>query len=294
MNNRLKGALLVGGTTALFSTFGLASRSVGLNGWQLAFLLNIGGLALGFLIAPGGTFTDDRTWPYALLAAILYLDNALILGAYAHTTFARAILLHYLGPVWVALYELLPFGRTPFNIIKPLWTILFAALSVVAIILMARPGTIAFQYGEVLALLSSLTLAGLIIGQNRLSRTAEPGDLMYTLVKWGFLFGAPAALYFSWPLSHLQFGLTSLGLGVFYGVIFRGVGTYAYNAGTRYLSGTAASFLGLLEIVGTSILGWLVYSEVPTSLTVVGGLLIVLINVAMIHPPAFMRTADPY
>lgn len=292
MNNRLLGSLLVGGTTAVFATYGVVSREIPLNAWQLTTILNFGGALLGYWLADGTTFTLNSKWPYIIVGVTLYIDNALVLGAYANTTFARAILIHYLGPIWVALYELSPQRRTKYNLIRPLYTIMLAIISVVGLFTMINPeSSTSINLGDMYAFLSSFTLAGLILGQNRLSRTASPSDLMYVLSKWGFIISLPIAI--AVPTIHtgkVTVNASAILAAVVCGLLFRGIGTYCYNYGTRYLSGTAASFLGMFEVVGAVLVGQLIYGEIPALFTIIGGIIIVTVNLIMIYPPKIIRS----
>jgi drug/metabolite transporter (DMT)-like permease len=276
--------ILAASTAALFIRLAYAaegSGSVGLGLLLATVRLSVASLVL--LPAWWGTRKTNLK-PGALRSAAL---AGIFLGAHlalwitslAYTSIAASATIVTTNPIWVALILWLWRRETP------------ARLTAVGIVVAFCGGAlIAFGdaggasagpkplLGDLLALLGALTVSlYLIFGREAQHRGMGVGRYVATAYAVGALTLLPTPLllgtgYSGWSGEVYLYGLLLA-------FIPQLVGHTSFNWAVRWVSPTLVALVILAEPVGSSILGYLVFGEVPGSL-VLGGAAVLLVGVA--------------
>jgi drug/metabolite transporter (DMT)-like permease len=184
-----------------------------------------------------------------------------------YTSVAASVVLVSTQPVFVAVLAYLLFGErtTPLSFLG-----IIVAISGTAVIALGETvGSSAF-YGNVLALIGAVTVAVYVL-IGRSSRTGGVGVLPYSIVVYSAAAATllPVALLFDvhlWGYSgQTWFWLAAITLGP------QLMGHTVFNWALRYVQASVISGTILAEPVVAALLAWLVLSERPGLLTLVGG-----------------------
>ncbi|GIW55004.1 MAG: hypothetical protein KatS3mg082_1408 [Nitrospiraceae bacterium] len=268
MKPQVAGSLMVLSSLAIFSTFGISTRFLGLNPVIIVFFYAVSAAPAFFVIScarfRGVRWLRDPAWPrYLLVAAVLCVDLALLLYAYSKTSMARTAFLHFAGPVWIILVS-----KRDGRLLTDLG-LAAAALFGVACVFSGRSGT-ADILGDTAAFLSSFTLAGNVLAQKAASpRNAIPVvGFFYAFFMAALLL--PVVLML--PLGHIPTSIVPLG------VLYLCLGTGLYNLGVRRIAAKTAGIFGYFEVFLASIWGILFFGERLLWLAVVGMVTIAAVN----------------
>lgn len=210
-----------------------------------------------------------------LLALLLLLNSFTFLFAYQKTTFANAVLTHYIAPVFVALlgYLFLKERITKVDLIA---------------LVMAMAGLwIMFGGGDFMACLSNLPwppskmdseTIGVISGLGSgffyallivMVRAFVKRQNPYVLVFFQNLFIVLYLMPFFRPIS-----LETLALMCIMGLVHSTVAPYLYYYGLTGVPAHRAAVLGYLEPLGSIVFGMIFFNEWPGTAVYAGGLLI--------------------
>ena len=195
------------------------------------------------------------------------------------TTAANSIFLQYTGVAYVLLLEPLLL-KVPYRRVNIITTVVcFLGMSLFFMEGFDASG----GWGLVIAALSGIAYAGFILGQR-----ANPPEYHVSAVFWGnvvvvliglptFLASAPFTSEAHWMLAYL-------------GLIQMGLGYLLFTYGLKRTTATETSLITMLEPLFNPV--WVVigYGEKPSTLAIIGGLIIVL---ALIVRILVLRKASP-
>jgi drug/metabolite transporter (DMT)-like permease len=183
------------------------------------------------------------------------------------TSVAASVVLVSTQPIFVAVLAYLVFGERT----APLsFAGILVALAGTAIIAADRTVGSAALLGNVLALLGAVTVAVYVL-IGRSSRTGGVGVLPYSVVVYSAAAATllPAALVFDVPLwgfsGETWFWIAAITLGP------QLMGHTVFNWALRYVEASLISGVVLAEPVLSALLAWLILSERPGLLTMLGG-----------------------
>jgi drug/metabolite transporter (DMT)-like permease len=183
------------------------------------------------------------------------------------TSVAASVVLVSTQPVFVAILAYLAFGERT----APLsFAGILVSLAGTAVIAADRTVGSAALLGNVLALVGAVTVAVYVL-IGRSSRTGGVGVLPYSVVVYSTAAATllPAALAFGIPLwgfsGETWFWLAAITLGP------QLIGHTGFNWALRYVEASVISGIVLAEPVVSALLAWLILSERPGLLTLLGG-----------------------
>jgi drug/metabolite transporter (DMT)-like permease len=277
--------VLAASTAALFIRLAYAAEgggSVGLGLLLAAVRLSVASLVLlpawwGFRKASPH---QAGAMGYAVLAGIfLGVHLALWIISLAYTSIVASATIVTTNPIWVALILWLWRGERPSRLTA---AGIIVAISGGALIAVGDAGGASAGsnplLGDLLALGGALTVSlYLICGREAQHRGLGLGHYVATAYLVGALTLLPAPLllgsgYSGWPAEVYLYGLLLA-------FIPQLVGHSSFNWAVRWISPTLVALVILAEPVGGSILGFLVFGEVPGYL-VLAGAAVLLIGVA--------------
>lgn len=204
---------------------------------------------------------------------------------------ARSVLLVTCHPIFTLLASRIFLGET-FSW-RNLWAILLAFLGIIIIFAeswTSIKGNVSFLIGDLLALAGAVTIVGYIIVGRRL-RTKIPifsyAAIVYAicaLVLW------PAALASgtSWQLFNGQDLLLLLALAIIPTI----GGHTVFNFLLKDVSATMISIAFLGEPLGAALLAWLLWRQIPSHFTILGGIC-VLIGIYLVELPVNSPANSP-
>ena len=276
--------VLAASTAALFIRLAYeveGSGSIGLGLVLAAVRLSVASLVLlpawwGLRKAPRGAGARG----YAVLAGIfLGLHLALWIISLAYTSIVASATIVTTNPIWVALFLWLWRGERPSRLTAAGIVVAISGGTLIAVgdaggsSAGTRP-----LLGDLLALGGALTVSlYLILGREAQHRGLGLGQYVATAYVVGALTLLPAPLllgsgYSGWPAEVYLYG-------ILLAFIPQLVGHSSFNWAVRWVSPTLVTLVILAEPVGGSILGYLVFGEVPGAL-VLAGATVLLIGVA--------------
>jgi drug/metabolite transporter (DMT)-like permease len=276
--------VLAASTAALFIRLAYAAQgsgSVGLGLLLAAVRLSVASLVL--LPAWWGlrkASPEPGAMGYAVLAGIfLGVHLALWIISLAYTSIVASATIVTTNPIWVALILWVWRGEKPSRLTA---AGIIVAISGGALIAVGDAGGASAGsnplLGDLLALGGALTVSVyLIFGREAQHRGLSIGQYVATAYVVGALTLLPTPLllgsgYSGWPVEVYLYGLLLA-------FIPQLVGHSSFNWAVRWISPTLVALVILAEPVGGSILGFLVFGEVPGAF-VLAGAAVLLIGVA--------------
>jgi drug/metabolite transporter (DMT)-like permease len=201
------------------------------------------------------------------VAALYGLGSITFISAVFNTSTANLVFILAFNPMFSALLSWLFLGERP----RPATFAAMAAMVVgVGIIVGGSMGS-GHLFGDVLALCSAFSIAGAITVSRASGKdmgfTALVGVVLPCLVavfmvgKTGYHVAAP------WWI-------------VFNGAVIMPISFFCLAAGPRYISGPEVSMFYLLETVLAPVWVWMIFSEVPSRNSLVGGVILIVTLVA--------------
>jgi len=168
-------------------------------------------------------------------------------------------------PILIALISVIGFGE---KIDTGRWIAIF--IGFVGVLVIIRPGTEAFHPAILLCVIGAILYASFNILTRRLARDNHPGATQWTSAFVASVVLAPFALW-QWQMPHgwLQWSLLILTgcLG--------GFGHWAIASAHRYVSAAVLGPFLYQQIIYMTLLGWLIFNQVPDHFMVVGTLIVV-------------------
>ncbi|MGN6539073.1 MAG: DMT family transporter [Mesorhizobium sp.] len=203
-----------------------------------------------------------------LAAAVLYgLGSITFITAVFNTSTANLVFILAFNPMFSALLSWLFLGERP----RPATFIAMAAMIVgVAIIVGDSMGS-GHLLGNVLALSSAFCVAGAIT----ISR-ASGKDMGFTA-----LVGVALPLIVAtFMVGKTGYQVTEPWWIIFNGAVIMPISFFCLAAGPRYISGAEVSMFYLLETVLAPVWVWMIFSEVPSRNSLIGGTILIVALVA--------------
>lgn len=267
MKHRRAGVGLIAVAAVLWSLQGVLGKA---NAWGSFSLVGVravfASLILGCARKDFSIPTKRTDW---IAGACVALTALLFLWANNLTSAANAIILQYTMPVWVMLFSALFLKK------KPTWGEVGVSVCVLAGIALCVSGSNARGnvIGDILALLSAVTYAGVFCAGKLLGSAAEDYSYTGNLCCLIFLAAIPFDADFSFELSGI---LSAAAMGVTVGS-----GYYAFAAGMRRgVPSTTAAIIANIEPVANPVWVLVFLGERPPDMSITG-FFIVLITVTV-------------
>ena len=183
--------------------------------------------------------------------------------ALVHLPLAQAVALSYSTPLFITIGAVLVLGEV---VRARRWTALVAGF--VGVLIIVQPGSTAFSFGVLIALLAALMSASVAISIKFLSRTEAPDTIvLYTTLIWVPLSLLPSLPYWGWPSPMVWLWVALAGF----------LGTAAHMLWTRAIRLAEASVIapiGFVQLPVVAVLAWLIFGETVGVATVVGSAII--------------------
>ncbi len=242
-------------------------RLSGGSAWQVIALRSVmtlgAALAIWFLI---GLFSGRRPvlvpGKWAALAGIFYgISTIFFLGAVFHTSTANVVFIIAFNPMFAALASWIFLRERP-----SLSTLLTMAVMVVGVGIIVH-GSLegGHLFGDMLAMGAALLLAGAIT----IGRATRQDMGFVPLI--GAAIPAVLAGFFAWPEGFSMPDPLWLAID---GIVMIPLAFFCLATGPRYLKAAEVGMFYLLETVLAPVWVWLIFAEVPTVQSLVGGLVI--------------------
>ena len=183
-----------------------------------------------------------------------------------HSTVANALFLISAAPLfaaflgWVVLRE---------RVARSMWFAMFGVIAGVAIMI-GEGLAEADLLGDLAALASAVGFAGFSVAIRRGRHT----DMSPTILIGAAITAAFSAVMAAAGGTGLAAPIADVGLATMYGVLVIGAGIFMLTIGAKNVPAAELLVLSLTEVVFASIWVWLAFGEVPSVLTLVGGLII--------------------
>lgn len=275
-------------SAAAFATSGPFSKALLASGWTSGsvVLLRVGGAAL-ILLGPALFVCRGRwhlVWAHRRTIAVFGLlavagCQVAFVNAVQHLSVGVALLLEYLGTVLVALWVWLHTRVAPSRLT---WAGMAASVAGLVLVLdmagQSPPALIGVMWG----LLAAVGLAAYFIA----AADGEGGLPPIALAAFGMATGAVALAFLglvrvlpmTFSTQPVQLGGREMPWWLAIGELAAVAAAAAYLLGTiaaRRLGSTVASFVGLTEVLFAVIFAWLLLSELPAPVQLLGGVFIV-------------------
>ena len=266
MSPRKRGLLYVLAAALLWSTGGIGIKAIADSALKVTFYRSLFA-AIALMLFFGRGVWGRRRWTSTKAFVIAIVSYAACLTTFVIatklTTAANAIFLQYAGVVWVLLLSPVVL-REPMRARDAI--AIGAAIAGMALFFVGRFDTHGMA-GNVLALVSSIFFAALILALRREQQAAE------SAITWGNVAAALALLPFVATDLHLT--PKSFGVLLFLGVFQIAMAYVFFVRGLKLVTATEASLTGMLEPVANPIWVFLLLGERPSPFAI-GGAAIVL------------------
>lgn len=210
-----------------------------------------------------------------LYGLALALASSTFVGGYALTTVANTIFLHNLAPVAAFPLAWWVFREKPSSTALSggiLALLGVGLLSGVSLFNVGHFSSSRFLLGDLLALLSAAGYAGVIV-LTRLTRLRNTPLLPTLTIAWAI--AALILVVVALAAGQLAIGGTSLLWVLGLAVISTNLPFYLLNLGMREVPAGTTSVLANAEVVFATLLGWMVFGELPSPLGWLGGAIVV-------------------
>jgi len=270
MKGEIKGFIFIIGAMAVFGFYGIFIRFLNLSS-QLILFFNALFVAIILFLAFLRQSERFNVRQYKLI--ILFLGMAFVANNFCYfkafqlTTIANAILTHYTAPIFVAILAPL-FLREKLEKI----TLISLIISFLGLFLIASEGlslSPANFSGILFGTASGLAYAFSIIIYKYLLKNLS----VYTLIFYQSLVGSIILAPFVLPRVSTSLPWFYL---LFFALLFGIFATFLHFQGIKRIKAQQAGILGYAEPVFGISYAFLFFSEIPTKMSLIGGLLIVL------------------
>ena len=270
MKGEIKGFIFIIGAMAVFGFYGIFIRFLNLSS-QLILFFNALFVAVILFLAFLRQSERFNVRQYKLI--ILFLGMAFVANNFCYfkafqlTTIANAILTHYTAPIFVAILAPL-FLREKLEKV----TLISLIISFLGLFLIASEGlslSPANFSGILFGTASGLAYAFSIIIYKYLLKNLS----VYTLIFYQSLVGSIILAPFIYPQLSLSLPFLYL---LSFALLFGILATFLHFQGIKRVKAQHAGILGYTEPVFGMSYAFLFFSEIPTKMSLIGGLLIVL------------------
>ena len=263
-----RGLLMTGTGVLVLTPDTLLLRLADLDVWTATFWR---GLAMGLALMLGIAIVYRRAtiraflgigWAGLAVALLFGANGILFVVAISNTGVANTLVIYATAPVVAALFSWI-FLRERVSL--ELWIVIFLAFAGIAIVVWDGVGR-GTLLGDIAAVFVSITLAGMFVVL-RAAREVNliPATALGSLGSGLVVLGVAAPLDVAWGSAGYIAAMGLFVLPVSFALI---------TLGPRYLPAPEVGLLMLLETVLGTLWVWLVLSEEPPLLTVVGGIVV--------------------
>ena len=183
-----------------------------------------------------------------------------------HSTVANALFLISASPLFAAFLGWMVLRE---RVARSMWFAMFGVI--VGVTIMIGEGLAeADLLGDLAALASAVGFAGFSVAIRR----GRDTDMSPTILIGAAITTAFSAVMAAAGGTGLAAPMMDVGLAAAYGVLVIGAGIFMLTIGARNVPAAELLVLSLTEVVFASIWVWLAFGEVPSVLTLVGGLII--------------------
>lgn len=269
-DHHLKGVLLVGGAAVLWSLGGLIVRSLDTDSWTTIFWRSVFATAFLFLfllVRDGrGAFRlfRDMGLPGLVLGLCFTAASVGFVTALAFASVAQTLVIMSSAPLVAAVMGRIVLGER----ISPIgYVAIVGVMAGIALMMSDDFGADQSLIGGFIAFAIAVSLAGSVVIVRRWPHIRmTPATCT----------GAAAAMLVSLPFATpLAVGAADFGLLAFFGAGQLGVGLILLVTGARLIPAVLSSLLGMLEPILGPAWVWLLLGEEPTTMTLVGGAIVV-------------------
>jgi len=219
-----------------------------------------------------------NAWPTLAAGVLLGLHFATWISSLAYTTVAASVTLVSTVPLWVAVLGWLVLGRAPtLTVVLGVLTAVAGGAIIAFGDLSGAAGATAPAplFGNALALVGAVSMAGYLL----LGRSAQRHGLSLQAYV-GVAYTVAAVVLLPLPLvfghAYLGYGVASVGWIVALALVPQLVGHTGINYAMKHLDPTKVATATLMEPIGAGVAAWLLFTELPAVLTVVGAVLVLL------------------
>ena len=269
-----RGALLVFGSAAVWSFGGAIARFLSVtDSWTIIFWRSVCAalFLLGFMLQREGRAGTWRMfssmgWPGIGVAICFATASTAFVVALAYTTVANILLMQAGAPLFAALMTYVLFRE---KVGAATWAAIAAVMAGVGIMVSSSIQGHVSPVGDSLALLISIAVAAATV----LTRRHANVRMMPAV----FL-GTVICVAVAGPLAGvMRVSASDAALLFVFGALNLALGMIFFVTGVRLLPAALAALIGTAEPVLGPVWVWLVHGEVPTSRTLVGGSVVILV-----------------
>ena len=249
----------------VFSSAGLFTKGVNAGAWDVIFWRSVFGVVImgAYIIARGRWATEFTNmgkpgWAVTLVGAS---GMVAFIPAFKLTSIANVSLIYAVTPLIAAL---IAWGWLDVKATKPIIIGAIVAFLGVLVIVSGSLGGIELS-GDLLALWMAIALAIMMVIYQRYPDTPAAGPAVLSL-----LISLPFALGFGDPFHVSNWEIMIL---AGFGVVFA-IGAVTLGEGAKRLPAAETALLSILEAPFAPVFAWIVLSELPSGLTIIGGLII--------------------
>ena len=266
----IEGNLIMLSTALLWSTGGVLIKFIPWGSLTIASLRGLISvtilLAIRLVRLRRGTAKKLRFTRYNVAAgAAMFATSSLFLAANKLTTAANAIVLQYIAPILILLYTALVQKRRPTKAEILLTALVFLGCVLAFSDRLGGSGTL----GDVLALLSGVTFAALILLSQKKETNAEDGQII------GCGLSFLCYLPFLFTDTSLAFDPASVGAMLALGVLQYTLASILFAKGVKMTHPVAASIILTAEPIMNPVWVFLFLGELPGALAIAGFVLVI-------------------
>jgi len=240
-------------------------------GWARYAVASMIVLPLTFKFYGRNILPDEQRFAHLVRTAFLVTAMTLYFLAIARIPIALAVSAYFIGPV-IAVALSIMFLKEALSIRK----MISLALGFVGSLIVLRPSG-EVEIGVVMAFGAGLFFALYLIATRQASQQSEPIKTLAFQCILGTVLLSPQAI-FTFEIPTLSVLWLFIGLG-----LFSAVAHLLTILAFRLADASTLSPLVYLEIVGSAIIGFLIFSEIPTIMTVIGASLIIVSGLILLH-----------
>ncbi len=239
-------------------------------GWARYAVASLIVLPLAYRYHGRQIFPDEQRFAHLVRTAFLVTAMTLYFLAIARIPIALAVSAYFVGPV-IAVALSVMFLKETMTLRKTL----SLALGFIGSIVVLRPsGDI--EVGVIMAFGAGLFFALYLIATRQASQESDPiKTLAFQCVVGTVLLSPQAAFTFSLPEIDVLWLFAGLGL-------FSAIGHILTIWAFKLADASTLAPLVYLELVGSALIGFLIFAEVPTIMTVIGACLIVASGIVLV------------
>jgi len=263
IKSRTKGRLLVMGTAMLWGLSGVCTKSIA---WGSLSIVCISSIISFFMMAISKKSIRLHVTKENLIGGLMLgLTNILAISAIKLTTAGTAIVLQYVSPILVFLYEIIFHHKKP-----KMWEVILTGLAFSGIVMsFADSMDMTRLLGNIIALGSGFTVSAYVIimnGNNSDSADCTAlGNLQAFIITLGFMLTD----------SKLTFDRTNIIWVLIFSVVQCGLANILFAKGCKLVSSIECSLLLTLEPILNPIYVFFVTGERMGKLAIVGAVVVI-------------------